>query len=384
MFLDRRGKVVWQMDLPKNLPLSYTAADIAKFSRYYLKDYPVFCWEHGGGLVVLGYPKGSYFKYPYAASRQNFWRGLYWLELLFGANLALLILLYAFLSWRTVKPVEPILKGILSLSHGEPVSLQEKGEFSEIASGLNRASALLQNRSEALEKKETARAEWIAGVSHDIRTPLSMILGYAGELADDAFLPSPARERCTRICTQGIKLRDLVSDLNLVSRLEYSMQPLPRRPVRAARLMRETVTGFLNGGVGEKYRIEIDPVDETIRINADERLFKRAITNLLQNSAAHNPDGCRIRVSLTKEEQECFLTVEDDGIGIEPEKLRQLRAAIHLNRAEIPAGGHGLGLRIVGSIARAHGGTFRLFSEPGKGTRAALILPCIPQNRKGT
>jgi signal transduction histidine kinase len=375
MLLDSGGKVVWKMDLPETIPLSYSAAGIAEFSRYYLRDYPVFCWERGGGLMVLGYPKDSYFKYPYDASMQMFSQTLRWVELMFGCNVALLILLYALLSWRTVKPVEPILESIRSLSRGEPVLLQEKGLFSEISAGLNRTSVLLQSRSEALKEKEKARAEWIAGVSHDIRTPLSMILGYAGEMEDDPSLPKPARERCARICAQGVKLRDLVSDLNLVSRLEYSMQPLLRRPVRAAKLLREAVTGFLNGGVDEKFQVEIEPADETVWIDADGRLLERAVTNLLQNSAVHNPAGCRITVSLRAQEKDCLLAVEDDGIGIKPEKLRRLQAAIRSGKGLSRTGEHGLGLRIVGSIARAHGGVFRLSSEPGRGTKAVLILP---------
>ncbi len=377
MLLDGRGKVVWQTDLPNGLPRSYTPAQIAEFSRYYLEDYPVFCWEHSGGLVVLGYPKNSYTKNFYISSVRNFWMSLHWLGLLLGGNVALLILLYAFLSWRTVKPIEPILNGVQSLSRGEPVLLEEKGLFSEIAAGLNRTSALLRSRNEALKEKEKARTEWIAGVSHDIRTPLSVILGYAGELEEDESLPAPARKRCSQICEQGIKLRDLVRDLNLMNRLEYSMQPLSCRPVPAARLLREAVTEFLNGGVGERYRIEIGSVDETVRISADERLLKRAVTNLLQNSTAHNPDGCSVTVSLKVQGKDCLLEVEDDGVGIEPDRLRHLRSVIRSGLGSVPGGGHGLGLRMVSGIARAHGGVFRLTSQPGRKTKAVLILPYI-------
>ena len=374
MLLDGSGRVVWRMDLPTDLPNVYTPADIAEFSRYYLKGYPVYCWEHGSGVMVLGFPKNSYIKYPTDYAFDQFWSLIHWGELLLGCNVALLVLLYAFLSWRTVKPIQPILEGIDGLSRGEPVNLEEKGLFSEIAHKINAASILLQNRDNALKAKEKARTEWIAGLSHDIRTPLSMILGYAGEMKDDTALPETVTAQCAMICAQAVKLRNLVSDLNLVSRLEYSMQPINSRPLRAARLIRDAVTEYLNGGVDEKFEFETDITDEAMKVDGDERLLKRAVTNLLQNSVAHNPNGCKITTSLQPCEEGCTITVCDDGSGIPPTRLEELRSLIDADRSP-GKGEHGLGLRIVSSIAKAHKGTFRLESEPGKGTSATITLP---------
>lgn len=380
MLLNESGKVVWQKDLPNEIPTSYTAAEIAKFSRYYLKDYPVYCWESDGKLMVLGFPKDSYIKFPLDYSYHQFWSMLHWVELLLGVNVVLLIALYALLSWRTVKPVQAILEGIESLSHGESVHLQEKGLFSEIASRINSVSALLQNRDEALKTKEKARVEWISGISHDIRTPLSMIMGYAGEMADAPELPEQVRGRCSLICTQAVKLRNLVSDLNLVSKLEYSMQPINSRPLRAAKLVREAVSEFLNGGVDEKFEFHTDLVDETARISGDERLLKRAITNLLQNSVSHNPSGCKITVSMRTWENTCILTVSDSGAGMDSARMEQLMRQIRFDHGSFPAQEHGLGLRIVNHIAKAHQGTFSLKSEPGLGTAAELSFPlCSPR-----
>ena len=83
---------------------------------------------------------------------------------------------------KFLKPVKPITKGIQDLSIGEPVHIPEKGLLSDISANINRTSNILQEQRQQLKKKETARANWIAGVSHDIRTPLSMVMGYAGQL----------------------------------------------------------------------------------------------------------------------------------------------------------------------------------------------------------
>src|SRR5699024_10229967 len=106
-------------------------------------------------------------------------------------------------------------------------------------------------------------ANWIAGISHDIRTPLSVILGYAGELQDDPALPPPEQEQAAVICRQGVRLRDLVSDLNLVSRLEYDMQPLECQWLRPAKLVRRAVTDFMNAMPEYPCGIELEEVDES-------------------------------------------------------------------------------------------------------------------------
>ena len=190
MLLDDNGDVIWSMDLPEEIPLSYTPRDVAGFTRYYLQDYPVFCWEHPDGLVVTGYPKGSYMRYTLNFAEQDA-RTIFECVLLFlVGNVLVAILIYAFLCWWTVRPVRPILHGLSCLARGEPVQLAERGSLREVAAGINAASGELQRRDDALRKKDEARANWIAGISHDIRTPLSVILGYAGELQDDPALPA--------------------------------------------------------------------------------------------------------------------------------------------------------------------------------------------------
>lgn len=185
--------------------------------------------------------------------------------------------------------------------------------------------------------KRTRRAPTVAGISHDIRTPLSVILGYAGELQDDPALPPPEQEQAAVICRQGVRLRDLVSDLNLVSRLEYDMQPLECQWLRPAKLVRRAVTDFMNAMPENPCGIELEEVDESIRLQGDERLLLRALTNLLQNSVLHNPQGCAIRVSVRRDGADaCLLSVRDDGVGADPQKLASV-----LNAPYAPKRAHG-------------------------------------------
>src|SRR5699024_5099870 len=131
---------------------------------------------------------------------------------------------------------------------GKAQHLDENGELAEINAGLNRAAAYMH-------QKDNTRAEWIRGVSHDIRTPLSMVLGYASELEDDALLPQEARKQAGIIRRESEKMKRLIDDLNLTTKLEYALQPVHRKEVDWVELNRQTISEFLNNGLDGRYEI---------------------------------------------------------------------------------------------------------------------------------
>lgn len=142
----------------------------------------------------------------------------------------------------------PILQGIQNLSHGKASHLEEQGELAEINAGLNRAA-------DYMKKKDNTRAEWIRGVSHDIRTPLSMVLGYASELEDDRNLPPNARKQAGIIRRESEKMKRLIDDLNLTTKLEYALQPVHFKDVDWVETSRQAVSEVLNSGLDSRYEI---------------------------------------------------------------------------------------------------------------------------------
>lgn len=372
MILDDTGTVIFQSKLPEELPRRYTTADVAKFSRWYLGDYPVYVQEHPQGLLVVGGEKGSQAKYYFSVSESYARKLLVGLAAVFLTNIIVVVLLI----WKNTRHVEkavtPILRGIETVSSGQPVSLPEKGELAEINRQLNKAGAFIA-------KKDSARADWISGVSHDVRTPLAVILGFAGQLEDNQTLPISAREQASYIRRQGEKLRSLISDLNLTSRLEYSMQPLRMEKVYVVELARQVVCEFLDGGLDARYQIVFDSSQEseTASIMGDEALLKRALYNLIQNSVIHNPKGCVISVSVARNETGITTMVSDDGIGVSAEKLEKLRAtAHHLESTDERLNlRHGLGVLLVRQIVEAHHGTVKIESAPQNGYQTVLVFP---------
>ena len=373
MLLDASGACDWSVFLPEEIPTQYTIQDVAVFSKGYLQDYPVFVRNTEDGLLVLGYPKDSFMKltgnyFPIRAVRlfPLFVTGILAMDIL------LLFLVYYFSKRRISKNTEPIMTSIKTLSTGKPVNLSVRGELSEIADSVNQAS-------QVLSRQNQARANWISGVSHDIRTPLSMIMGYAGRIADDKAASGNIQQEAEIIRAQSTKIKDLVQDLNLVSQLEYEMQPLHKEPVRLSKLLRSYAADLLNAGIPEKYTLEteISKDAETVVMECDARLISRAINNLVQNSIHHNPQGCTICLRLTCSDASISLAIADNGVGLSAEKLRELEEKPHYmestnERLDLR---HGLGLLLVRQIVEAHGGGMKIESASQSGYQTVLSFP---------
>ena len=252
MYLNTEGSCNWTVNLPEEIPTEYSIQDIAIFSRGYLKDYPVFVWSDENGLLVIGYPQNSYMKitsnyYPIDTVRKI---PLFFLGILVF-DLLVLFLAYSRSKAKISKNTEPIISSIATLSEGKSINLSVSGELSEIADSINKASNIIS-------RQNTARANWISGVSHDIRTPLSMIMGYADRIVNDKNASNQIKEQAAVISRQSIKIKDLVQDLNLVSKLEYEMQPLQKENTRLSKLLRSYAIDLINSGLSESYSLEVN------------------------------------------------------------------------------------------------------------------------------
>jgi len=374
-------RAAWQTDnLPETIPMSYSVSDIANLTRGYIDGYPTFTGETANGLVVLGYPKNSFWKHMWPSWDYNFIAHLpQTLLSIMTMNVTLIFIIYMTANSRLLKSVKPIVSGIQALPTAEYVPVKEKGLLSELAVSMNKTSEILQSQNRQLQKKETARANWIAGVSHDIRTPLSMIMGYAGQLESDTHLPDDDRKKAAVIVTQSERIRNLINDLNLASKLEYNMQPIHLTKQNLIAVVRQTVVDFINMDIDGKYPISWE-TDETLTVcfaDIDKDLIRRAVNNLIQNCINHNEQGCRIFVRVMTKKDLYMIIVADDGIGASDEQIEKLNHAPHYmvcdeNTSEQR---HGLGLLIVKQIMAAHGGAAHIEHSSYGGFSVKLILP---------
>lgn len=372
MILDENGSTIWEMNMPGELPRHYSTTDVAMFSRWYLNDYPVNIWNRQDSLLVVGFPQGDVTNYYISIKAQ------YVRPIVFGFLAAIcinvLLMLYLFVrnAHQVEKAMEPILNGIRHLSAGKPLHLEETGELAEINAGLNKAG-------DYLLKKDNTRAEWIRGISHDIRTPLSMILGYASEIEETSSLPEATRKQAEIIRRHSEKLKNLVADLNLTTKLEYSMQPIQKQTLVPAELARQAVSEFLNDGLSDKYELELseDNPGKIITITGDQSLLNRMLCNLIRNCIVHNPNGCRIQMSVGSCDTACTFSVVDNGCGISEPRLNILNSDRDISSTQKQTGEieHGLGLKIVRQIVKVHQGKIQFSDTVPHGLNVTINLP---------
>lgn len=345
MALDDDGSVIWQHDLPQNLNKHYTASEIASFSRWYLDDWPVFCWTADYGLFVAAVPRGSVWKYNICNNEQlmNAMAAgiLPALALLLGVAAACCLLF----SWRGARRLQTIAAGLATVADGGTIRLPTDGFAGELADTVNRTSEQLRRRNEIIARRDDARTSWIAGVSHDVRTPLALILGWAEQLEQDTALPA---------------------------KLQYGAQPLRCRPTQAGPLLRRLAAEFCDSPLAARCTValEIAPDADKAILDADAALLARAVENLLHNAACHNPGPVQVQLSAVRTGKTLRITIADDGAGYPPAVLHALQTGEAGENTP-----HILGLHVVEQIIRAHGGTAAFARNAPRGAKAVLVLP---------
>lgn len=373
MLLDEEGNVVWSWRLPDEFPQSYSLTDVAKFSRWYLEDYPVRVWEMDRMLFVAGYGKEQAVKihltYPWGQIRSI----PQYLAVIIGMNVALFLVLALWFAYRFYRSLRPVCAGIDALAEKNPVHLPEKGMTGELANRLNQASRILEKQDQKLRQRDDARTGWIAGVSHDIRTPLALIMGYSEALTENPQLGEEARGQAEAVRQQSLLIRQLIEDLNLTSKLEYHAQPLRMAEYCPAVLLRETAAEYYNEGLDEKYEITVEAEHRTERIRqqGDILLLKRALRNVIGNSIRHNPGGCRITLRLTEDMGYAIWKLSDSGPGI-PQRVADILAGQESGPGEEV---HVMGLRIVRQVIAAHGGHADFVKNEAGGYGMEFVMP---------
>lgn len=365
MLIAPSGNVVWEQDMPDDVPKTYTINDIARFSRWFLNDYPVYTRTEDDGLLVLAKPKNAVGKYEMEYSMSWFAslprRGVCILLL----NLLLAAAFACVFGARLYRRVRELTNGISDLRAEKPVRLRERGIFKDICRNINSTSAAIERKNGLLSARESARQNWIAGISHDIRTPLSVVSGYAETIAGSGGLSEENRRRAEVIVSNSMKIKKLIEDLNLISSMEYDMQPSKRQPVKLCPLLRRAAAEVLNNGADGGFSVELSLKDEQAEVTGDERLLERAVFNIINNSAEHNKNGCVMTITEYIKDGNAVTELRDNGCGVP--------ASVIENIGRIPKTTHGLGLPMAYRIISVHGGSFKI--ENDNGLHIVIALP---------
>jgi len=228
------------------------------------------------------------------------------------------------------------------------------------------------------EEKRLARmkSEFVSNASHELRTPLTNIRGYLEAIQDavrDGASPDPAFLETAHV--NALRMERLIDDLLELSRAESGAAPIATEET--------SIAAFLSR-IAEIHRPSAERAGKTIPVEAGDGMFRAdlrkltlAVSNLVDNAIKYGKEGGRIELSGRVEGDGCLLEVADDGPGIEAEHLPRIFERfyrIDKGRSR-ELGGTGLGLSIARHVVESHGGSIRVESRPGRGTRFAIRIP---------
>jgi two-component system phosphate regulon sensor histidine kinase PhoR len=228
-----------------------------------------------------------------------------------------------------------------------------------------------------LRRLEAIRRDFVANVSHELKTPLTSISGYAETLLSDAPSPDTTRQFLTTILGNARRMQRLVDDLLDLSRIESGRWQPARTELDIPAVARESWAALAARPDAGRVQFELETAPDAERLSADLDAVRQVLTNLFDNSLRYTPAGGRIVCSTRREGDGIALAVRDTGSGITHEHLARIferfyRADQSRSREE---GGTGLGLAIVKHLVEAHGGRVYAESERGRGTTVTCWFP---------
>lgn len=267
--------------------------------------------------------------------------------------------------------------GQISYRLYEPI--RENGPFQDVYDSLNDMNSELLKGDKESAQNEIMREQWITNITHDLKTPLSPIRGYAELLADpDSSLADDNRIQYGQTILRNTEYAEkLVNDLKLTYQLKNEMIPLDKKQSNLVRFVKELVIDILNRHEYADRRIDFAADKEELAFVFDNTLLKRALDNLIYNALVHNPSDTDIHVSLCTDDN-ISLVIEDNGKGMTSEETDRLFERYYRGtNTESNTGGTGLGMAIAKQIVEIHGGTIVAESVLEKGTQITVDFPLM-------
>jgi len=223
---------------------------------------------------------------------------------------------------------------------------------------------------------EGVRRDFVANVSHELKTPLTSVRGFGEAIADDDKVPAGSKVFADRIVANARRMQTLVDDLLDLSRIEsgaWSPEPVP---LDLAAVTRDVWSSFDDRPAEAGVALEL-AVPAGLEVQADPDALRQVLRNLLDNALRYSPPGASVKVSAVEEENRLRIVVQDEGPGIPSAHLERVFERFYRIDAarSREAGGTGLGLSIVKHMVAAHGGAVGIESEVGQGTRVWLTFP---------
>lgn len=315
-----------------------------------------------------------------AENRRIFWRtsletGVLFL-LLFGLN----VYVYSrFTAVRITNPLSAIAAGIRSVAVGryyERLHFKANYELSQIQENFNLMAERLDKAETGNRLLEESKQRMLVHISHDLKTPITTIQGYAKALQLGMIEEEAKKQRTINLIYDKSQLvTELIDDVFELSKLESPDYPLTKKPADIAEFVRQIAVDYYEQFEDQHFRFEYDIPAQEVTTAFNAKLLYRAVSNLLANALKYNAAGTEVRIALKEARGQVSIEIADNGIGIaEHLQDKVFDAFVRGDAARKSDGGTGLGLTIAKHIVEKHGGSLCL--ETGCGwTRFLLVLP---------
>lgn len=280
----------------------------------------------------------------------------------------LLMLFCAFRLNRKVKqPLEMLNTAMQDLTEGGrngEIHYSGPREFTQICENFNRMAARLGESERQQRKMAEEKQKMLADISHDLKTPITVIQGYSKAICDGVIAEEGRQKYLTTIYRKSNTLAELINSFYEYSRLEHPQFEPVKDEGDVCEYLREYIAGVYAQIELDGFSLSIDLPDEAVPLEFDHLQLKRVFENIIANSLKHNERGTTIFVSLKREGEKVAIRIGDDGTGI-PQALRPtiFEPFVVGDASRNSRQGTGLGLAISKKIVEAHGGSIRLLPQ---------------------
>ena len=312
---------------------------------------------------------------PVEGLREAVWEGLriLFVSLLVAAVLGML--LAVLFSWRFTKPLnvmKNVAEHLAERDYSARSNISQQDEIGELACTLDELAGRLQLADEESQKLEKLRREFIANISHELRTPVTVIRGSLEALRDGVVTEQEdVQEFHEQMYKESLFLQRLINDLLDLSRLQNTDFPIEKEPLNMVDVIHDAVRSSRQLGTEKRLQITSSVDEDCYMLNGDYGRLRQMLMVFLHNSIKFSPEGSELRLELEGNR----LKIIDHGCGIKPEDVPHAFDRFYKARNEHNKSGSGLGLAIAKQIAQRHDMELELASRVGEGTTITVVLP---------
>lgn len=268
-----------------------------------------------------------------------------------------------------IRPIKKIIKALNKITEGDySVRISEKGflRYTSLAKNFNIMA-------DELAGVETSQAEFINNFSHEFKTPISSMLGFAKLLKKDNISPEERAEFVDIIISESERLTDLSSNVLTLSKIEKQSILTDAQIFNLSEQLRRIVS-LLDGKITQK-NIDIIFEGNDVYINANKNMLTQVWINIIDNAVKFSPEGSEIKISVYEENNLVIVGIKDNGIGISEDMADKIFDRFYQGDPSHTTKGYGLGLTIAKKIVELHQGQITLTSSAGKGSLFQVYLP---------